>query len=82
MSENIDPEMEKLMAAKFKKLQAINSDPQERANVLVQRYVNIIDKILLGSENYKEDFELLTQIREEATAFGLMFQFDVKVKTI
>ncbi len=82
MSENTDPEMEKLMAAKFKKLQAINTDPQERANVLVQRYVNIIDKILLGSENYKEDFELLTQIREEATAFGLMFQFDVKVKTI
>ena len=82
MSENLDPEMEKLMADKFKALQAINADPQQRANVLVQRYANIIDKILLGSENYKNDFELLTKIREEATAYGLKFEFDIKVQQI
>ncbi len=82
MSENTDPEMQKLMDQKFKALQAINADPQQRANVLVQRYVNIIDKILLGSENYKEDFELLVQIREEATAYGLKFEFDIKVQQI
>ena len=70
------------MAAKFERLKAIQADPQERANVLVQRYANIIDKILLGSENYKNDFELLTKIREEATAYGLKFEFDIKVQQI
>jgi len=82
MSANHDPELEKLMADKFKALQAINTDPQQRANVLVQRYAKIIDKILLGSENYLEDFELLIKIREEAKSHGLQFEFDIKVHSI
>ena len=82
MSENQDPELQKLMDAKYKRIAEINSDPQERANVLVQRYVSVVDKIMLGTGNYNQDYEELTKIREEATRYGLSFEFDIKVKSI
>lgn len=79
---SFDADMEAIMKKKFNDLLETNNDPQKRADVLIQRYVNIVDKIMLGTGNYKEDHEQLIQIREEATQLGLKFTFDIKVGQI
>jgi len=75
MSENTDVEFDEIMKKQFANLQETMSDPNKRANLLVQRYVAVLDRMLGGSKNYQADYEELIQIREQATAWGLKFTY-------
>ena len=52
-----DAEMDAIMKQKFAKLQETQQDPQARANLLVQKYVDVLDRLLGGTKTYDADYQ-------------------------
>lgn len=82
MSENTDPELQKLMDEKYKQISEMQNNPQARADILTKQYVDILDRLLGGTADYMKDYEELLKVRKHAKEWGLKFTFDVKVKSI